>query len=39
MWEALTSNFKYNSNPIEDKYREGKLKRTLNRESKDPEIW
>ena len=34
-WEALTSNRKYVPRPIADKYREGKLKRTLDRELKD----
>ena len=37
MQEALTPNSKYVLSPIANKYREGKLKRTLNRESKDPE--
>ena len=36
-WESSTSNLKYFSRPIEQKYREGKLKRTLDRESKDLE--
>ena len=35
---ALTSKTKYVSSPIANQYREGKLKRTLNRESKAPEI-
>ena len=38
MWEALTSKAKYVSSPIANKYREGKLKRTLDREFKDSEI-
>jgi hypothetical protein len=37
MWGASTSNPKYVSSPIEYKYREGKLKRTPDREFKDPE--
>ena len=37
IWEASTSNPKYVLSPIADKYREGKLKRTLGRELKDPE--
>ena len=36
--EALTSKTKYVLKPIENKYREGKLKSTLDRESKEPEI-
>ncbi len=35
---TLTSKTKYVSNPIANEYREGKLKRTLDRESKVPEI-
>ena len=31
----LTANPKYNQSPIVNKYREGKLKSTLNRELKD----
>ena len=38
IWEALTSKTKYVSNPIAYKYREGKLKRTPDRELKDSEI-
>ena len=38
IWGTLTSKTKYVSKPIENKYREGKLKRTLDRESKVPEI-
>jgi len=38
MWETLTSKIKYASKPIANKYREGKLKRTLDRELKDLEI-
>ena len=34
IWEASTSNFKYMMSPIENKYREGKLKSTLDRELK-----
>ena len=34
---ASTSNPKYVSSPIADKYREGTLKRTPDREFKDPE--
>jgi hypothetical protein len=37
-WGALTSKTKYVSNPIDYQYREGKLKRTLDRELKDSEI-
>ena len=37
-WEALTSNRKYVLRPIANQYREGKLKRTHDRELKDPEI-
>jgi hypothetical protein len=37
IWEASTSNPKYVSSPIADKYREGTLKRTPDREFKDPE--
>ena len=36
-WEASTSNRKYVESPIVYKYREGTLKRTHNRESKEPE--
>ena len=36
-WEALTSNRKYVPRPIAYEYREGKLKRTRDRESKEPE--
>jgi hypothetical protein len=32
---GLTANPKYNQSPIAHKYREGKLKSTLNRELKD----
>ena len=35
--EASTSNSKNVSSPIAHKYSDGKLKRTLNRESKEPE--
>ncbi len=35
--EALTSNHTYVSRPIAYKYREGKLKRTRDREFKEPE--
>ncbi len=34
---ASTSNSKYVLSPIANEYREGKFKRTLNRESKEPE--
>jgi hypothetical protein len=37
-WEALTPKTKYVLNPIANEYREGKLKRTPDREFKDPEI-
>lgn len=37
-WETLTSNAKYVVSPIAKEYREGTLKRTLNRESKELEI-
>jgi hypothetical protein len=36
-WEASTSNRKYVKSPIEYQYREGKLKRTRDREFKEPE--
>ena len=36
-WEASTSNRKYVESPIVYKYREGTLKRTHKRESKEPE--
>jgi len=36
-WEALTSNRKYVSRPIAYEYCEGQVKRTHDRESKDPE--
>jgi hypothetical protein len=38
IWGTLTSKTKYVSSPIANKYREGKLKRTLDRELKVPEI-
>ena len=38
IWGALTSKTKHVSKPIENQYREGTLKRTLDREFKDPEI-
>ncbi len=38
MWEALTSKIKYVLSPIAYEYCEGKLKSTLNRELKEPEI-
>ena len=38
IWGTLTSKTKYVSSPIVNKYREGKLKRTLDRELKVPEI-
>ena len=34
-WGTLTSKTKYVSSPIANEYREGKLKRTLDREFKD----
>ena len=37
MWEATISNAKYYQSPIANEYREGKLKRTRNRELKDLE--
>ena len=37
IWEPSTSNLKYYLSQIANKYREGKLKRTLNRELKDLE--
>ena len=37
MWGASTSNPKYVSSPIAHKYREGTLKRTHDREFKEPE--
>ena len=38
IWGTLTSKAKYVSKPIANEYREGKLKRTLDRELKVPEI-
>ena len=38
IWGTLTSNAKYVLKPIANKYSDGKLKRTLDRESKDSEI-
>jgi len=38
IWEALISKIKYVLKPIANQYREGKLKRTLDRELKDSEI-
>jgi hypothetical protein len=35
--EALTSNSKYESSPIANKYSDGKFKRTLSRELTEPE--
>ena len=32
IWGPLTPNSKYKSSPIENKYSDGKFKRTLNRE-------
>ncbi len=37
IWEAVTSNSKYFPRPIAYEYREGTLKRTLDRELKEPE--
>jgi hypothetical protein len=37
MWEALTSNSKYELSPIENKYSDGKFKRTPSRELTEPE--
>ena len=36
-WEASTSNPKYVQSPIANEYSDGKLKRTLDRELKEPE--
>jgi len=37
MWETSTSNLKYILSPIDYQYSDGKLKRILDRKSKEPE--